>query len=115
MKNNIVCKRIRQLRVLKGISQEYIAEELGITQPSYARLEVEDSRINIERLKLIANILDVSITELFNEEPLSSVKDLATKSDKSSIEEAIDINSEHVKFLKEEILFLRRLLNKESD
>jgi len=41
MKSNVVCKRIRQLSVLKGISQEYIAEELGITQPSYARLEAQ--------------------------------------------------------------------------
>jgi transcriptional regulator with XRE-family HTH domain len=64
MKSNVVCKRIRQLRVLKGISQEYIAEELGITQPSYARLEAQDSRINIERLKKIADIF--STTQMFH-------------------------------------------------
>jgi transcriptional regulator with XRE-family HTH domain len=114
MKSNVVCKRIRQLRVLKGISQEYIAEELGITQPSYARLEAQDSRINIERLKKIADILEISLSDLFNEKPLSSINKIAPKSDKQSIEESIDMDFEHVRFLKEEILFLRKLLNKKS-
>ena len=115
MKKNIVSKRIRQLRVLKGISQEYMAEELGITQPSYARLEAEDSRINIERLKIIAKILEVSLSDLLNEEPFSNIPRLALKSEKQNIKEAIDINSEHVKFLREEIIFLRGLLNKKTE
>jgi len=53
---NVVGTKIRQIRTRQGISQESMAEELGITQPSYARLETEDSRINVVGLLLIAKI-----------------------------------------------------------
>jgi transcriptional regulator with XRE-family HTH domain len=36
---NTVGTRIRKIREEKGIKQEYIADEMGITQSSYGRLE----------------------------------------------------------------------------
>jgi|AntRauMFilla1563_2_1112583.scaffolds.fasta_scaffold17768_5 transcriptional regulator with XRE-family HTH domain len=40
---NTIGNKIRQLRESKGLSQDNIAHELGVTQPSYARLENKTS------------------------------------------------------------------------
>lgn len=115
MKKNIVCKRIRQLRLIRGISQEYMAEELSLIQPSYARLEAEDSRINIERLMKIARVLEVELTDLFSEEPITYKKDPAiNKAKTDSIREVINIDLQYIEFLKDEIKFLRELLKSKT-
>lgn len=64
---NSIGSKIRVLREQKGYSQESIAHELGITQPSYARLEKHDERISITRLKQIAIILKTTVAELIDE------------------------------------------------
>lgn len=64
---NEVGNKIRILREQKGLSQENLALDLGITQPSYARLEKDDSRINVPRLIQIAKFLDVTVAEILNE------------------------------------------------
>lgn len=62
---NIVGNRIRQIREMKGLSQDYMASQLGLTQPSYSRLEKDDERLTITRLQQIAELLETSIDYLF--------------------------------------------------
>ena len=57
---------IRKVRERKGFSQEYMANSLEISQASYARLENEDTKITVERLYKIAEILDTSIIDFFD-------------------------------------------------
>ena len=57
---------IRKIRELKGYSQEYMAMELGISQPSYARIENGMTVPKIDRLQRIANILNVELSVLFD-------------------------------------------------
>jgi transcriptional regulator with XRE-family HTH domain len=57
---------IRKAREKKGFSQEYMAEILNISQASYARLENEDTKITVERLHKIAEILEANIIEFFD-------------------------------------------------
>lgn len=117
MKKNIVCKRIRQLRLIRGISQGYMAEQLSLTQPSYARLEAADSRIDIERLIKITRVLKVELTDLFSEEPITYKKDTTiNKAKADSIREVMNMDIEYIESLKDEIKFLRELLkSKNSD
>ena len=63
---NEIGHKIKLLRIKKGLSQENLANELGITQPSYARLEKEDNRLKITRLIQIANMLEVRVEELID-------------------------------------------------
>lgn len=58
---NHIGKRIRMIREAKSLLQEYMAEELGISQASYARFENQTTRITVERLNEIARILDTDI------------------------------------------------------
>ena len=64
---NAIGNKIRQRREEKGLSQDSLAHELGITQPSYARLEQQDERISIKRLKQIATLLKTTVAELVGE------------------------------------------------
>jgi transcriptional regulator with XRE-family HTH domain len=61
-------KKIRALRLEKGLSQDNLASSLGLTQSSYARLEKNDDRISINRLLHIAKILEVNAIELLHDE-----------------------------------------------
>lgn len=57
---------IRKQREVKGFSQDYMANVLEISQASYARLENEDTKITVERLYKIAEILDANIIDFFD-------------------------------------------------
>lgn len=89
--SNIISTKIRRLRENLGISQNAMAYELDITQSNYGRLEKNDDRLNVTKLKKIAEVLHVSVAFLFNEDKVQE-------------------NKEHINSLKEEILFLRTLL-----
>jgi transcriptional regulator with XRE-family HTH domain len=59
-------KTIRQIRELKNISQEYMANELSISQPTYAKIESGQLVPKVDRLKHIADILEVDLSTLIN-------------------------------------------------
>lgn len=57
---------IRKQRKKKGFSQEYMANLLNISQASYARLENEETKITVDRLYKIAEILDSNIIDFLD-------------------------------------------------
>ena len=59
-------EKIRKIRELKNFSQDYVAERLGISQSTYARLEKNEVAITEERLRNISDILDVSVDFIKN-------------------------------------------------
>lgn len=89
---------IRKIREQKGLSQENMSFELGISQPAYAKLEKKDDRINIPRLIQIAAILGSTVSKLINEKEEVNFKK----------------ESEHIQSLKDEITFLRKLLKQQK-
>lgn len=56
---------VRKMRESKGFSQDYMATVLNISQASYARLENEETKITVDRLYKIAEILEVNISDFF--------------------------------------------------
>lgn len=56
--------KIKTLRSLKGYSQEKMAELLDISPTSYAKIERDETDVNISRLEQIAKILELSVLEL---------------------------------------------------
>lgn len=57
---------IRKIRESKGFSQHYMANILDISQASYARIENEDTKVTVDRLYKIAEVLDTNIIDFFN-------------------------------------------------
>lgn len=53
-------KRLKELRLDGGFTQQSIADELGIKQQSYARYELGNGEPSLQTLVKIAEIFDVS-------------------------------------------------------
>jgi len=51
--------KLRKLREERGFSQEYVANELGISQSAYHKLEAEQIRLTVERSKQLANLYEI--------------------------------------------------------
>lgn len=54
-----VGQRIKKLREAKNLTQEFMANNLKISQNSYSRIETENTKLTTERLSEIATILEV--------------------------------------------------------
>jgi len=61
-----VQEKIKNIRELKNLTQEYIAEKLGITQAAYSKIENGTTKISYDKLFQISNILGIEIQELLN-------------------------------------------------
>ncbi|OOR87805.1 transcriptional regulator [Moraxella caviae] len=59
---------IRKLREQKQWSQEYMAEQLGLSKNGYAKIERGESRPSLDRLEQITAVFGISMTDLFNDE-----------------------------------------------
>lgn len=64
--NSKVASRIRRLRETKGYSQEYIAAKLNIPQNTYSRLENGDTKISLDRLFSLSDILEETIYNILD-------------------------------------------------
>ena len=58
--------KIAYLRKSRRFSQEKLAEKTEISEIYIGEIERGDANPTLEKLKLIANALDVEISELFN-------------------------------------------------
>ena len=107
---NTVGTRIRKIREERGIKQENIADEMGITQSSYGRLEKNDNRLTVTKLVKISEILDVSISVLFGEKATNVIHENKGDNAQANIGTLVLQDKAHIESLKEEIAFLRRIL-----
>jgi len=64
--NELLGKKIRELRSANQMTQEEIAERLGISRQKYARIENGTNNITLEILTRIASILDVTVSDITN-------------------------------------------------
>jgi len=56
--------KIKQIRELKNISQEFIATQLGISTRAYSKIETGETQLSIKRLNEISSILEVPPLEI---------------------------------------------------
>ena len=78
-------KKIRQLRYKAGLTQEQLADKLGIGPQSISKWENAASMPDITTLPLLAETFGISIDELF---------DLSSEQRLNRIENSLDINEE---------------------
>jgi transcriptional regulator with XRE-family HTH domain len=62
--------QIRILRAAKGLTQSNVASEIKITASAFAKIERGESDISISRIEAIANVFDLSASELINQADL---------------------------------------------
>lgn len=59
-------EKIRKIREMKGISQEYLASELNISSQAFGKIEREETKLDFNRLSEIAKLLHVDPTDIIN-------------------------------------------------
>ena len=57
-------EKLRQLRRKKGLSQEAVAKELGISRQAVSKWETDLDQPDLDNLKKICEILEISADEL---------------------------------------------------
>lgn len=107
---NTIGSKIRKLREEKGIKQEFMAYELEISQSNYGRLEKDDSRLTVPKLQKIAEVLNVSIAVLFGEKATNIINENHGQNAQQTGTMIINNEKDHIETLKEEVHFLRKML-----
>lgn len=62
-------EKIRTIRELRGFSQEYMSDKLGIAQNTYSKIETNGSKLTADTLKKIAEVLGVSPIDILSNQP----------------------------------------------
>lgn len=57
---------IRKIRELKNITQEFIANELGISTRAYSKIETSETQLSVNRLFEISKIINVPVNEILD-------------------------------------------------
>ena len=105
--------RIRKIRESKDLKREYVADELGITHGAYSKIERGDSDSNTSRLLQIAEILDVSVTDFF-EDAVEAFRDemgkygYATREEMTNLTKMVNALFDKIEKLTSEVLSIKR-------
>ena len=57
--------RLKKVRLEKNFSQDYLAKKLGLTQKAYSKIENNETKLNVDVLQRLAEILEVPIEVFF--------------------------------------------------
>ena len=66
LKTRAIISNIRKVREYRNYTQDYLAAKLKISQNAYSKIELGYSKITLNRLIEIAEILEVELTDLIS-------------------------------------------------
>ena len=61
-------KKLQQIRLHRRLSQDQVADLVGMTQPNYSRKENGFTKISNEEWELLAKKLQIPVEEIYEEE-----------------------------------------------
>ena len=111
-----VARNIRKIRELRGFSQQYVANVLGVSQRHLSRLENDEVPIKVSILNRICTILDVSIENLlsFDEEMLFQQKQHNQYNNCFMYKSLKEEYEKQIALLEAEVILLRKQLDKKN-
>lgn len=65
----IFAQRLRQIRQIRGLSQEELADMAGLHRTYVGSVERSERNVSIDNMERLAKALEVDITELLRKEP----------------------------------------------
>jgi transcriptional regulator with XRE-family HTH domain len=68
-------QKIKKLRELKNLTQMHMAQQLGVTQSAYSKIELGESEITYKRLEKISEFLEMKPEEVisFNDQMVFNI------------------------------------------
>jgi len=124
---------IKKLREFRGYTQEYMAQELNISQKTYSNIESDRGKVNKGQIEHIAKILEVNPIHLmtyddkivFNNDNCpqagmfnthnTNTYNATSEIERELYEKRITDMKERITELKEEVTFLRSLVKQQYD
>ncbi len=108
--NSYVCtvkanEKLRELRVIKGLSQEVVASQLGIDSGTYSRMERGVTELKFELVGRILEILTISWDEFLKYDDQGQQTFNFQQGDNNSFQATVETSI--VTFLKDELQALR--------
>ncbi len=64
-----IIEKIKEYRKKKGFSHENMADELNISQAAYSKIEKNETKLTVDRLYQISEILEAPVYELLDSNP----------------------------------------------
>lgn len=58
-------RKIKKYRELRDLSQEYVADSLGISQTAYSKIESDQTKLSARRLSKLAEVFEIPESEFF--------------------------------------------------
>jgi transcriptional regulator with XRE-family HTH domain len=114
-------EKIKQVREKQNLTQQSMADELGITSNGYGKIERGDSAINLDKLEKIAEILKVKLEDLMDLEKsgialtdnkIKNIDKIATIIICEVSEKERELYEAQISQLKDENQYLRTLVEK---
>jgi transcriptional regulator with XRE-family HTH domain len=117
-----IANNIKKVREFKDLTQEYVAQQLNISQVAYSKMERGETEISMSKLEQISKIFEVSITDLVNFDEKRVFFNITENKDQSTINAALILNNgliekeramyeEMIKQLHSEITYLKKILD----
>jgi transcriptional regulator with XRE-family HTH domain len=110
--------KIRKLRELKNLTQEHVANGIGISQGAYSRMELGDSEITFGKLEKIASILNMKPEEIISFEETMFFNAINNEGKNEFIHQSNQLWEgekklyiQQIELLKEEVKYLKKLLD----
>jgi transcriptional regulator with XRE-family HTH domain len=75
-----ISDRLKKIRVEKNVSQDFLAKKIGITQKAYSKIENNETKLNVEVLQKISEILDVPVETFFKDQKSPVLNDFSNRS-----------------------------------
>lgn len=121
-----VADRLKHIRLTRNYSQDYLAKKLGVTQKAYSKIENNETRLNVETLVRLAEILDTPIGEFFQDATKPVYNDFSTRHTGDNViyknevvdkkeelyDQLLKAKDETIQVLKDELAELKSRLNK---
>ncbi|MHB8207683.1 helix-turn-helix domain-containing protein [Mucilaginibacter sp.] len=61
-----VANNIRNTRIYRNYTQDYLAAKLNISQNAYSKIELGRTKVTVEKLLIIADVLNTNACDLIN-------------------------------------------------
>lgn len=106
---------LRKIREIKGIKQESVAKQLGITTNGYGKIERGESAINIDRLEQIATILGISALDImqFDESIIFNINTMSNSAP-NGIVNNYSLTAEERELLMSQIKSLNEIIERQN-
>lgn len=103
-------KQLKDLREQRGFSQEYIADKLGISRPTYIQIEKGERELDVSEAKILAKIFDMSLADFITGKedirPIIEIEEAQERVRKDKNEIRISIPQEKAKKFEQVFLYI---------